>query len=71
MTSAAKKKLDYRFKREMTAAAEGMRSVGVMDEEAYKLTMRNLTPAQRLPLDRGHTGDRTIRHTRAGKDLPD
>jgi hypothetical protein len=26
----------------MTEAAEGMRSVGVMDEEAYKLTMRDL-----------------------------
>jgi putative transcriptional regulator len=42
MTSAAKKNLDYRFTREMTETAEGMRSVGVMDEEAHKLTMRDL-----------------------------
>lgn len=32
----AKKKLDDRFTREMTETAEGMRSVGIMDEAAYK-----------------------------------
>ena len=46
MTSASKKKLDARFKREMTETIEGMRATGLMDEEAYKLTMRDLnTPA--------------------------
>jgi putative transcriptional regulator len=45
MTSAAKKKLDDRFTREMTETVEGMRSVGIMDEEAYKLTMRDLNRA--------------------------
>jgi hypothetical protein len=42
MTSASKKKLDARFKREMTETIEGMRATGLMDEEAYKLTMRDL-----------------------------
>ncbi len=45
MTSAAKKTLDDRFAREMREAAEGMRSIGVMDEAAYKLTMRDLNRA--------------------------
>jgi putative transcriptional regulator len=42
MTSAAKKKLDDRFRREMTETVEDMRSAGIMTEEAYKLTMRDL-----------------------------
>ena len=42
MTSASKKKLDARFKREMTETIERMRETGLMDEEAYKLTMRDL-----------------------------
>ncbi len=45
MTSMAKKKLDDRFTREMREAAEGMRSLGVMDEATYKLTMRDLNRA--------------------------
>ena len=45
MTSRAKKKLDDRFTREMSEAAEGMRSLGVMDEATYKLTMRDLNRA--------------------------
>lgn len=45
MTSAAKKKLDDRFTREMTETVEGMRAAGVMGEEAYKLTMRDLNRA--------------------------
>jgi putative transcriptional regulator len=45
MTSAAKKRLDDRFTREMTEAAEGMRAVGAMDEATYKLTMRDLNRA--------------------------
>ena len=39
MTIAAK---NDRFTREMTETIEGMRAVGVMDEEAYKLTMHDL-----------------------------
>jgi putative transcriptional regulator len=42
MASASKKKLDARFKREMTETIEGMRATGLMDEEACKLTMRDL-----------------------------
>jgi putative transcriptional regulator len=57
MTSAAKKKLDDRFKREITEAAEGMRSVGVMDEEAYKLTMRDLNRAPPAETVAPLTGD--------------
>ncbi len=45
MTSRAKKKLDDRFTREMSEAAAGMRSLGVMDEATYKLTMRDLNRA--------------------------
>ena len=45
MTSASKKKLDARFKREMTETVEGMRSTGIMDGEAYKQTMRDLNRA--------------------------
>ena len=45
MTSAAKKKLDDRFTWEITETVEGMRSIGVMDEEAAKLTMRELNRA--------------------------
>jgi putative transcriptional regulator len=45
MTSASKKKLDARFKREMTETVEDMRATGIMDEEAYKLTMRDLNRA--------------------------
>ena len=41
----AKKTLDDRFTREMTETVEGMRSAGVMDEAAYKLTMRDLNRA--------------------------
>jgi putative transcriptional regulator len=47
MTSAAKKKLDERFTREMTETAAGLHAIGVMDGEAYKLTMRDLN---RTPL---------------------
>ena len=45
MTSAAKKKLDDRFSREMTEAADGMRAIGAVDEAVYKLTMRDLNRA--------------------------
>ena len=45
MTTKAKQKLEDRFTREMSEAAEGMRSVGAMDEAAYKLTMRDLNRA--------------------------
>ncbi len=42
MTKETKQEFDARFVREMTEAAEGMRKCGVMDEEGYKLTMREL-----------------------------
>ena len=42
MTKETKEAFDARFAREMTEAAEGMRRVGVMDETAHKLTMREL-----------------------------
>ena len=45
MTSAAKKKLDDRFRREMTETVEGMRSCGLMSEDDHKLTMRDLNRA--------------------------
>jgi hypothetical protein len=50
----AKRKLDDRFTQEMTETVEGMRSIGVMDEAAYKLTMRDLNRARR----NGRTPDR-------------
>jgi putative transcriptional regulator len=53
----AKKKLDDRFTREMTETAEGMRSVGVMDEAAYKLTMRDLNRAPPAETVAPLTGD--------------
>ncbi len=52
-----KKKLDDRFTREMTETAEGMRSVGVMDEAAYKLTMRDLNRAPPAETVAPLTGD--------------
>ena len=42
MTKETKEAFDARFAREMTEAAEGMRRVGVMDQTAHKLTMREL-----------------------------
>jgi len=45
MTKETKQAFDDRFTREMTEAAEGMRRVGVMDDAAYKLTMRDLNRA--------------------------
>ena len=53
----AKKKLDDRFTREMTETAEGMRSAGVMDEAAYKLTMRDLNRAPPAETVAPLTGD--------------
>jgi putative transcriptional regulator len=57
MTSTAKKKLDNRFKREMTETVEGMRSAGIMDEDAYKLTMRDLNRAPPAETVAPLTGD--------------
>lgn len=45
MTKAAKTKLDNRFTREMIETAEGMRSLGIMDEATYKRIMRTLKRA--------------------------
>jgi hypothetical protein len=58
-TSRAKK-LDARFKREMTETVEGMRATSLMDEEAHKLTMRDLElapPAGRSADGSGNPGD--------------
>ena len=45
MTKETKRAFDDRFAREMTETADGMRRVGVMDEAAHKLTMRELNRA--------------------------
>src|ERR1700733_15301760 len=45
MTKETKRAFDDRFAREMTETADGMRRVGVMDEAAHKLTMRDLKRA--------------------------
>ena len=45
MTKETKEAFDDRFAREMTETANGMRRVGVMDEAARKLTMRDLNRA--------------------------
>ena len=45
MTKETKQAFDDRFAREMTETADGMRRVGVMDEAAHKLTMRDLKRA--------------------------
>jgi putative transcriptional regulator len=42
MKKETKQTFDDRFTREMTETAEGMRKAGIMDEAAYKLTMREL-----------------------------
>ena len=49
MTKETKQAFDDRFAQEMTEAAEGMQRAGVMDEGAYKLTMRDLN---RTPPDK-------------------
>jgi len=45
MTKETKQAFDDRFAREMTETADGMRRVGVLDEAAHKLTMRDLNRA--------------------------
>jgi putative transcriptional regulator len=42
MTRETKEAFDARFTREMAETTEGMRKVGVLDEAAYKLTMREI-----------------------------
>jgi putative transcriptional regulator len=46
MTKETKQAFDARFVREMTETAKGMRKAGVMDDAAYKLTMRELNRAE-------------------------
>jgi hypothetical protein len=48
MTNETKDAFDSRFEQEKKEAAEGMRRVGVMREEDYKLTMRELKRAPRF-----------------------
>jgi putative transcriptional regulator len=45
MTKETKQAFDDRFAREMTETADGMLRVGVLDEAAHKLTMRDLNRA--------------------------
>lgn len=45
MTKETKAEFDKRFKDEMSDMLKGMRRVGVIDAEAYKLTMRDLNRA--------------------------
>jgi len=45
MTTETKQAFDDRFAWEMTETADGMRRVGVLDEAAHKLTMRDLNRA--------------------------
>jgi putative transcriptional regulator len=42
VTKETKQEFDARFTAEMTEMAEGMRRLGIMDDETYKLTMRDL-----------------------------
>ncbi len=48
MTNENKEAFDVRFEQEMTRAAGGMLRVGVMTEEDYKLTVRDLKRATQL-----------------------
>jgi putative transcriptional regulator len=57
MTSAAKKKLDDRFTREMTETVEGMRASGIIGEDDFKLTMRDLNRAPPAETVAPLTGD--------------
>jgi putative transcriptional regulator len=57
MTNETKDAFDSRFEQEMKEAAEGMRRVGVMREEDYKLTMRELKRAPRSETFSPLTGD--------------
>jgi putative transcriptional regulator len=45
MKRETKQGFDDRFTKEMTETAEGMRRVGVMDDAAHKLTIRELNHA--------------------------
>ena len=42
MIRQTKEAFDVRFAREMTETADGMRKLGVLDEAAYKVTMRDI-----------------------------
>jgi len=50
MTKETKPAFDARFAREMAESADGMLRVGVLDEAAHKLTMRELKGA--APVDK-------------------
>jgi putative transcriptional regulator len=57
MSNETKKAFDSRFDQEMTEAAEGMRRVGVMTEDDYKLTMRDLKRTRQPDAFSPLTGD--------------
>jgi putative transcriptional regulator len=57
MTNETKEAFDARFDQEMTEAAEGMQRVGVMTDEDYKLTMRDLKRTSRPETFFPLTGD--------------
>jgi putative transcriptional regulator len=45
MTQETKAAFDERFAREMTETSEGMRRIGVMSDDEFKVTMRDLNRA--------------------------